>query len=79
MIPPFHNRIRKVCPLVAATLILPALAISFAVPTFAQQKDAVDPQLIEQLAQIDKKYAEATNNNDGAIKQLIQVGFGAKA
>jgi len=41
MNPPFHNRIRKVCALVAATLILPALAISFAVPTFAQQKDAV--------------------------------------
>jgi hypothetical protein len=27
---------------VAATLIIPALAISFAVPTFAQQKGAVD-------------------------------------
>ena len=26
MTPPFHNRIRKVCALVAATLILPALA-----------------------------------------------------
>jgi len=26
MTPPFHNHIRKVCPLVAATLILPALA-----------------------------------------------------
>jgi uncharacterized protein (TIGR02246 family) len=47
-------------------LVLAALTISFAVPTFAQQKDAVDPQLIEQLAQIDKKYAEATNNNDAA-------------
>ena len=42
------------------------LTISFALPTFAQQKDAVDPQLVEQLAQIDKKYAEATNNNDAA-------------
>jgi len=40
MTPAFHNRIRKVCPLVGATLILPALAISFALPTFAQQKDA---------------------------------------
>jgi uncharacterized protein (TIGR02246 family) len=66
MTSPFHNRIRKVCPLVAATLIIPALAISFAVPTLAQEKDAVDPQVIEQLAQIDKKYSEAVNNNDAA-------------
>jgi hypothetical protein len=44
MTAPFHNRIRKVCPLMAATLILPALAISFAVPTFAQQKDAQAPE-----------------------------------
>jgi uncharacterized protein (TIGR02246 family) len=71
-----------VCLLVAATLILPALAISFAVPTFAQQRETVltaagaswatilvtvDPQLIEQLnAQIGKKYDEAFNNNDAA-------------
>jgi len=47
-------------------LTLVGLAISFALPTFAQQKDALDPQLIERLAQIDKKYAEATNNNDAA-------------
>ena len=51
---------------VVTTLIIPALAISFAVPTFAQQKDAVDSQVIEQLAQIDKKYGEAFNNNDAA-------------
>jgi ketosteroid isomerase-like protein len=43
-----------------------ALAISFAVPTFAQQKDTVDPQIIEQLVAIGKKYAEAVNNNDAA-------------
>jgi hypothetical protein len=35
------DRFRKVCVLAVATLILPTLAISFAVPTFAQQKDAV--------------------------------------
>jgi hypothetical protein len=40
MTPPFHNRIRKVCPLVPATLILSALAICLALPTFAQEKDA---------------------------------------
>ena len=34
--------------------------------TFAQQKDTVDPQIIEQLVAIGKKYAEAVNNNDAA-------------
>jgi uncharacterized protein (TIGR02246 family) len=48
------------------SVALVGLAITFAVPTFAQEKDAVDPQVIEQLAQIDKKYAEAVNNNDAA-------------
>jgi ketosteroid isomerase-like protein len=42
------------------------LAISFALPTFAQQKDTVDPQIIEQLVAIGKTYAEAVNNNDAA-------------
>jgi ketosteroid isomerase-like protein len=45
---------------------LVGLAISFVVPTFAQQKDTVDPQIIEQLVAIGKKYAEAVNNNDAA-------------
>ena len=40
------------------------LAISFAVPAFAQQKDAVDTQIIEQLAALDQKYDEAFNNGD---------------
>jgi hypothetical protein len=35
---------------------LVGLAISFAVPTFGQQKETVDPQIIEQLATISKKY-----------------------
>jgi ketosteroid isomerase-like protein len=47
-------------------LALVGLAISFAVPTFAQQRDTVDPQIIEQLVAIGKKYAEAVNNNDAA-------------
>ena len=47
-------------------LALVGLAISFAVPTFAQQKDTVDPQIIEQLAALPKKFAAAFNNNDGA-------------
>jgi hypothetical protein len=42
------------------------LAISFAVPAFAQQKDTVDPQIIEQLDALGKKFDEAWNNNDAA-------------
>jgi hypothetical protein len=47
-------------------LTLAGFAISLASPTFAQQKDTVDPQIIEQLVAIGKKYAEAVNNNDAA-------------
>ena len=45
---------------------LVGLAISLTVPAFAQQKDTVDPQIIEQLVAVGKKYAEAVNNNDAA-------------
>ena len=43
---------------------LVGLAISFALPTFAQQKDTVDPQLREALIAYNKKEDEAWNNND---------------
>jgi uncharacterized protein (TIGR02246 family) len=42
------------------------LAISFALPTFAQQKETVDPKIIEQLDALGKKFDEAFNNNDAA-------------
>jgi uncharacterized protein (TIGR02246 family) len=46
---------------------LVALAISFALPTFAQQKETVDPQLIQKLYDtISKKWNEACNNHDAA-------------
>jgi len=45
---------------------LVGLAISFAVPTFAQQKETVDPQLIEKVNAVGKKFDEAMNNNDAA-------------
>ena len=47
-------------------LALVGLAISFALPTFAQQTSTPDPQLREVLAAYDKKYDEAFNNNDAA-------------
>jgi uncharacterized protein (TIGR02246 family) len=46
--------------------VLVGLAISFALPTFAQQKETVDPQIIEQISGLRKKYDEADNNNDAA-------------
>jgi uncharacterized protein (TIGR02246 family) len=45
-------------------LALAGLAISFAVPAIAQQKDTADPQLREALAAYNKKEDEAWNNND---------------
>jgi uncharacterized protein (TIGR02246 family) len=42
------------------------LAINFAVPTFAQEKETVDPQIIEKVNAVGKKYDEAMNNNDAA-------------
>src|SRR5262245_1982102 len=43
---------------------LVGLAISFALPIFAQQKETVDPQLREALLALAKKFEEAWNNND---------------
>jgi uncharacterized protein (TIGR02246 family) len=46
---------------------LVGLAISFALPTLAQQKETVDPQLIQKLYDtIGKKWNEAYNNHDAA-------------
>jgi hypothetical protein len=48
----------------AVTLV--GLAIGFVLPTFAQQKDTVDPELRQQLDAYDKKVDEAFNNGDAA-------------
>ena len=45
---------------------LVGLLISFALPIFAQQKETVDPQTIEQLIAFGKKFDETQNNNDAA-------------
>jgi ketosteroid isomerase-like protein len=42
---------------------LAGLAIGFVSPTFAQQKDTVDPKIIEQLAAIGNKFDQAFNSN----------------
>jgi hypothetical protein len=48
-------------------LALAGLAISFAVPTFAQQKaPTLSEQDSQQISALAKKYDEADNNNDAA-------------
>jgi hypothetical protein len=52
-------------------LILAGLAISFASPTFAQQKDTVDPKVQQQIRALAQKYDEAINKHDSvAIASL---------
>jgi uncharacterized protein (TIGR02246 family) len=46
--------------------VLVGLAISFALPTFAQQKETVDPQLRQQFIAAIQKHADAMNSNDAA-------------
>src|SRR5215469_7577 len=50
----------------AHLVALIGLAISFVLPTFAQQTNAPDSQLRDQLVAFDKKFDEAFNNNDAA-------------
>jgi hypothetical protein len=52
---------------------LVGLAISFAAPTFAQQKDTVDPQVVEQLREEDKNFEEAYNKHDAAAIASLRL------
>jgi uncharacterized protein (TIGR02246 family) len=45
-------------------LALVGLAISFAVPSFAQQTDKPDPQLRQRLIEVIRKHDDAINHND---------------
>jgi uncharacterized protein (TIGR02246 family) len=45
---------------------LVGLAIGSVLPTFAQQKDMVDPQIAQQIRALGVKYDEAFNKNDAA-------------
>ena len=44
------------------------LAIGFALPTFAQQKDTPDPVLREKLVAAVKKHTDALDKNDAACR-----------
>jgi SnoaL-like domain len=50
----------------ATGTIAEGLAISFALPTFAQQKDTVDPKIVQQIRVLAAKYDEAINRHDAA-------------
>ena len=45
---------------------LVGLAISFALPTYAQEKDLADPQTTQKILAIDKAFDEAHSDNDAA-------------
>ena len=62
---------------IRSVVTLVGLAISFALPTFAQQKDTADPQLREALAAYNKKEDEAFNNGDAAgVCRALHGGCG---
>ena len=50
---------------------LAGLAISFALPIFAQQTNTPDPQLRQRYIAIVKKYDDALNKNDAAVAALF--------
>ena len=51
-------------------LVVPlvVLAISFALPTYAQQKDLADPQTTQKILESFKGVEEAINNNDAVAR-----------
>jgi uncharacterized protein (TIGR02246 family) len=51
---------------IRSLISLVGLAVSFAVPAFAQEKDTVDPKTAEQVRALAAKYDEACNKNDAA-------------
>jgi hypothetical protein len=52
---------------------LVGLAISFALPTFAQQTDTPDPQLRQQIVALTKKFDDAMNNNDASREDPLEM------
>jgi ketosteroid isomerase-like protein len=55
---------------------LAGLAISFALPAFAEQKVAADPQIRQQLDALGQKYDEAFNNGDAAALAALYTEDG---
>src|ERR1700761_51912 len=55
------------------------LAISSALPTFAQQKDTADPRIAEQIRMLAAKYDEAFNSHDTAAVAALYTEDGARS
>jgi uncharacterized protein (TIGR02246 family) len=53
-----------------------ALTISFTAPTFAQQKDTVDPKTAQQIRALRIKFDEAFNRNDAATVAALYAEDG---
>ena len=51
---------------IRSLIALAGLVIGFTVPTFAQEKETVDPQIRQQLDALAKKFDEASNKADAA-------------
>lgn len=50
-----------------------ALAMGFALPTFAQEKKAVDPEVRQQIEAVFAEFQEAYNNHDAAAMAALHT------
>jgi uncharacterized protein (TIGR02246 family) len=61
---------------------LVGLAISFALPSFGQQKETVDPEVRQQIEAVHTKFVEAQNKGDAAsvaalfTQDAVQLWYG---
>ena len=56
---------------IRSLLALAGLAISFGLPTFAQEHNAVDPEVGQQIAAVNTKLGEAQNKHDAAAAAAL--------
>ena len=56
---------------IRAAVTLVGFAVSFALPTFAQQTNTPNPQLRQRLLAVIEKHADAMNKNDGAAAAAL--------
>jgi hypothetical protein len=56
---------------IRAAVTLVGFAVSFALPTFAQQTNTPNPQLRQRLLAVIEKHADAMNKNDAAAAAAL--------
>jgi hypothetical protein len=59
---------------IRAAVTLVEFAVSFALPTFAQQTNIPNPQLRQRLLAVIEKHADAMNKNDAAAAAALFHG-----